>query len=1087
VDYVKLTDCLVASQLLSEFQLQQRDIEPESIYTTAHQTRPGTPTESDTNSEYETPPSPTTDSHAAQRRIRASAQANMGSGSKRPSDSSDNAGMSPPKFSRTAKGKQAFGDHQDDSRPMPKLQLDNSSPDLGRTFRTDTTGNTSFSSIWSEKPHLDTTGDSFLTEYTDGDIVYPKLAPVSSSGFGSIDEDELLETSRRFEEVRHQTGTDSSVPPDRRSGPPSAPIEASPGNPSASKTASASGKMSWALRDLPDRGLFINNPPEGMKGAPFIVNMQCALIATSNNVQIDSVMSRYTEAVSTYRGFWEAILNNEHAKSWNLKLRNTENAWQSHSDRYIGYTFKAQLGFNSRSKGYLFSLKLEPLQRDNSCRLQRKFGSDRFLYLTVPAFERESIPPRFKSEVHKIEEQWDKWLSRDHSFLGRKWRAFHLEDIKKKKSHRSAAERREEGAKKRVVLFAVEGWDIEPIPIGDMLNWFFPFADNMEQSFCKAFARLDLGLSRTTPTITVKPSQVLYVRDTLSDGTPEDVRFNDRRLDWSEPYDEHVVMNDGCSVISVGAAKEIWKHLGRAGPIPSVFQARIGGAKGLWMISAPTNTTDPEHNKVWIKITASQLKFTAHAEDRDVSDKGDYDPLRLTFEVNGHSSRPRASELHISFIPILIDRGVETHTIAALMQERLRYDADELLDTLLDPKKVRAWVSKQMTAKEEAFRAATTDPGVGWLGSLPNSLGEKIILLLESGFQLPNSEALANWFCRFVEAQFTSMEKSLSVPLGKATYLLGIADPHGILEPGEVHCNFMENFVDEFSNETFFCLDDMDLLIARQPACRRSDIQKVRATFKMELAYLPDVVIFPSKGQFPLAGKLQGGDYDGDRFWLCWEQSLVEPFKNAPAPLHSPKPADYGIKVEKRKVREIINVHNLNTVGFWLEESFKFRNNPGLLGIVTNFLESQAYLQNTIHSPSLEALCAVHDLLVDTAKQGFVFTRKDFDNFVKGCRDLKPKARKPAYKEVMDRSGRDMAQRTKREPKPNLRNPLDFLFFSILRPQNLTTMNLLRERLKSATSTVDSDFQQLYLEELEECKDDDPEVIQKQSPLRTFL
>jgi len=45
-------------------------------------------------------------------------------------------------------------------------------------------------------------------------------------------------------------------------------------------------------------------------------------------------------------------------------------------------------------------------------------------------------------------------------------------------------------------------------------------------------------------------------------------------------------------------------------------------------------------------------------------------------------------------------------------------------------------------------------------------------------------------------------------------------------------------------------------------------------------------------------------------------------------------------------------------------KSFKFRNNPGLLGIVTNFVESQAYLQNTIHSPSLEALCAFKTLFI---------------------------------------------------------------------------------------------------------------------------
>ena len=32
----------------------------------------------------------------------------------------------------------------------------------------------------------------------------------------------------------------------------------------------------------------------------------------------------------------------------------------------------------------------------------------------------------------------------------------------------------------------------------------------------------------------------------------------------------------------------------------------------------------------------------------------------------------------------------------------------------------------------------------------------------------------------------------------------------------------------------------------------------------MELRHLVDVVVFPTTGSFPLAAKLQGGDYDGD-------------------------------------------------------------------------------------------------------------------------------------------------------------------------------------------------------------------------------
>jgi len=40
---------------------------------------------------------------------------------------------------------------------------------------------------------------------------------------------------------------------------------------------------------------------------------------------------------------------------------------------------------------------------------------------------------------------------------------------------------------------------------------------------------------------------------------------------------------------------------------------------------------------------------------------------------------------------------------------------------------------------------------------------------------------------------------------------------------------------------------------------------KVKVVFHPKLKHLVDVVVFPTRGTFPLAGKLQGGDYDGDK------------------------------------------------------------------------------------------------------------------------------------------------------------------------------------------------------------------------------
>ena len=40
---------------------------------------------------------------------------------------------------------------------------------------------------------------------------------------------------------------------------------------------------------------------------------------------------------------------------------------------------------------------------------------------------------------------------------------------------------------------------------------------------------------------------------------------------------------------------------------------------------------------------------------------------------------------------------------------------------------------------------------------------------------------------------------------------------------------------------------------------------QVKAVYKLQLRHMKDVIVFPTKGQIPLASKLQGGDYDGDK------------------------------------------------------------------------------------------------------------------------------------------------------------------------------------------------------------------------------
>jgi hypothetical protein len=273
--------------------------------------------------------------------------------------------------------------------------------------------------------------------------------------------------------------------------------------------------------------------------------------------------------------------------------RTPESVWDATTDplQSANVMLKANLNFNpSASADKLLTLSLQPLKCERACVLQRRFGSTRFLYVEVPQVHTFN-GIHLKGQQDLLKSRFKEWMCTEKEFLGRIWRVFHVQDVKKKNS-------KDNLPSQRLVLFAVDGPRLSKISLYEIINWAIPLSKNGHQGFCKAYARLDLFLSRTIPTVKFTHREVKYVNDTLADGTLESEDFNDRRLKFEyrhAPLDDRAVMNDGCSLISVGAAKELCEDLGIKGVRPVAFQGRINGCKGVWMISAPYDTTDPKH------------------------------------------------------------------------------------------------------------------------------------------------------------------------------------------------------------------------------------------------------------------------------------------------------------------------------------------------------------------------------------------------------------------------------------------------------------------------------------------------------------
>lgn len=247
----------------------------------------------------------------------------------------------------------------------------------------------------------------------------------------------------------------------------------------------------------------------------------------------------------------------------------------------------------------------------------------------------------------------------------------------------------------------------------------------------------------------------------------------------------------------------------------------------------------------------------------------------------------------------------------------------------------------------------------------------------------------------------------MNIGLAESTYAFMIADPLAILEEDEVHIAFSSAFRDHKTGVDQTMLHDIDILVARSPAHLPSDIQKVRAVFKPELRLYRDVIVFPSKGSVSLASKLSGGDYDGDKAWVCWNPDIVGPFRNAQVP-NLPKVEFYGIEKDNTKVSDLLPHHDY--MNKFLGHGFDFNLRTNMLGICALYFEKLCYHNNAIDSESAKQIAGLLGLLVDSAKGGYIFDKTKWTDFLKR-HNLPRNLTEPAYKDRNARPTKHLVDR----------------------------------------------------------------------------
>lgn len=699
------------------------------------------------------------------------------------------------------------------------------------------------------------------------------------------------------------------------------------------------------------------------------------------------------------------------------------------------YTRSAKLEWSKTGP----ALKMVPQvhRKDTSCGLERELGPDHVLHVEIPDLTRPPISTRQRN----ILTQFTDWLKNPHEFLGRTWYLWFLKPVKKNNTSES---RLSTSVATLIFVAPRNGWSIK-----DVVQWYLPWTTNKHQLACKAYMRLELSVSRTIPIAKLRPEDTAYrVQDKLATNDPDDRRFEDPHLShrFHEEYNRETVMSDGCNRMSRWIAMQFASIVG-LDKIPPVLQIRVAGSKGLWYVDRENEGDSLVRGRPpgpLIHLANSQVKVfrdSLHGCDDE----------NLTVGVVKANMGARPSILHILFLPILVERGVPLASICEFVAEQVSQELQGFVQALEREGglPIRQWLA----LRQQWFESIRRDNGIEVLAGFPKGAEESIIQMLESGFDPKENAFLARDLKMLAGHFFDLKNRNFQIKLPASTTVWGIADPEDCLEPGEVCLNLGGWF-----DGQPFRMNDREVLVARNPALAPWDIQKVRCVEKAQLARFTGMIIFSAKGMRPLANKLQGGDYDGDPYWVTWEKKLVADFKNAPAPFIAPPPESFGIRKDEQLLADNVPDQSSDEQWMdWLANMAMKRLSNNMLGIVTLYHERLLY--NGCPAGDEEAVNIVHchDYLVDSDKQGYYYDIASFEAY-KRSRNISrrfPNLRNPTYWRITKHAPGD--DKGKPAGFENVigdglltANVIDVVFFEVAEPIIKKTLDHVRVVLEKA-------------------------------------
>lgn len=278
------------------------------------------------------------------------------------------------------------------------------------------------------------------------------------------------------------------------------------------------------------------------------------------------------------------------------------------------------------------------------------------------------------------------------------------------------------------------------------------------------------------------------------------------------------------------------------GDVPSAFQFRLGGSKGMLTVSSQAQRQE-------VHIRGSQDKFAA---------------VHNGLEIIRWSQFSLAT-LNRQLIIVLSTLGIRDEVFHARLRAMLKS------------------LDKAMTSDTQAIYLLKKYVDM-------NQMTLTVSQMVLDGFQKSQDPFLTSILRLWRAWHLKYLKEKAKIVIDQGASVLGCMDETGTLK-GYFHDSLPSNNVSYEEKlaalpEIFLQITRPDkggkyeviegvCILARNPSLHPGDIRVVKAVNVPELSHLHDVVVMPQTGDRDIPSMCSGGDLDGDDYLVIWDEELV--------------------------------------------------------------------------------------------------------------------------------------------------------------------------------------------------------------------